>query len=89
MQNGVQVKAVIPRELRRQVFTILAAREETFSHWLRTQIAALLRQVDATAIKGLPVEGDNVGALPPRSLKRERAQCLGRQAAHCAPVIPS
>lgn len=52
MQNGAQVKAVIPRELKRQVFATLAAREETFSHWLRTQLAAWLRQVDATAIEG-------------------------------------
>ena len=49
MQNTVQLKAVVPRELKRQAFVLLAAREERFSHWLRTQLALLVRQGDATA----------------------------------------
>jgi len=46
MQHSVQVKAVIPRELKRQAFVALAAREQKFSHWLRTQLEAWLQQVD-------------------------------------------
>jgi len=46
MPDVVQVKAVISRELKRQAFVALAAREEKFSHWLRMQLESLLRQVD-------------------------------------------
>ena len=49
MKNGVQVKAVITCELKHQVFVALAVHEETFSHWLRRQLEAWLREVDATA----------------------------------------
>jgi hypothetical protein len=48
MEGFVQVKAEIPRELKRQAFVALAAREQKFSHWLRTQLESWLQQVAAT-----------------------------------------
>jgi hypothetical protein len=52
MQNSVQVKAMIPRELKRQAFVAFAAREQKFSHWLRTQLEAWVHQVEATDREG-------------------------------------
>jgi hypothetical protein len=42
MADVVQVKAVIPRGLKRRVFSVLALREETFTHWLLEQMEILL-----------------------------------------------
>jgi hypothetical protein len=46
MPDVVQVKAMIPRELKRRAFVVLAAREEKFSGWLRTQLGTWLREVE-------------------------------------------
>ena len=48
MPDVVVVKAVISRELKRQAFVALAAREQKFSHWLRTQLELWVQQVEAT-----------------------------------------
>ena len=46
MYDCVQVKAVIPRELKRQTFVALAAREQKFSHWLRAQLEIWLQDIN-------------------------------------------
>jgi hypothetical protein len=48
MQDSVQIKAVIPRELKRRAFIALAAREEKFSHWLRAQLESWLQDIRDT-----------------------------------------
>jgi hypothetical protein len=47
MEDVVQVKALIPRRLKRQAFAALALRDEKFNRWLRTQMEALLQRVEA------------------------------------------
>lgn len=47
MQGLVQVKAEIPRELKRRAFAVLALREQRFNRWLRGQLEALLQQGEA------------------------------------------
>jgi len=42
----VQVKAEIPRELRRQFQILLAAREQSFAGWLRDHMVATLREAE-------------------------------------------
>lgn len=42
MGELVQVKAEIPRDLKRRAFAELALREEKFNRWLRTQMELLL-----------------------------------------------
>jgi len=44
MEELVQVKAEVPRALKRHAFAVLALREERFSHWLRKQMEILLQQ---------------------------------------------
>ena len=38
MQDVVQVKAEIPRDLKRRAFSALALRERKFAHWLRDSL---------------------------------------------------
>jgi hypothetical protein len=38
MSEVVQVKAMIPRALKRQAFSALALRDENFSGWVRVQL---------------------------------------------------
>jgi hypothetical protein len=38
----VQVKAAVPRELKRKAFAALALREEKFNRWLERELAALI-----------------------------------------------
>jgi hypothetical protein len=38
MEELIQVKAEVPRMLKRRVFAALALRDERFNHWLRTQM---------------------------------------------------
>jgi hypothetical protein len=38
----VQLKASVPRLLKRQAFAVLALREERFNRWLQTQLETLL-----------------------------------------------
>ncbi len=47
MSNHVQVKAEIPRNLKRQVFAKLALRDEKFNRWLRTQMELWLADDDS------------------------------------------
>jgi len=42
----VQVKAEIPRELRRQFAVLLAAREQSFAGWLRDHMQATLSEAE-------------------------------------------
>ena len=44
MTEFVQVKAEIPRNLKRRAFAALALREERFNRWLTTQLEALVRE---------------------------------------------
>lgn len=43
MAELVQVKAEIPRELKRRTFAALALNDEKFSRWLRVQMEAYLQ----------------------------------------------
>ena len=40
----VQMKAEVPRELRRQFLVLLRAREQSFAGWLRDHMVATLKQ---------------------------------------------
>jgi hypothetical protein len=42
----VQVKAIIPRDLKRRAFAVLALREEKFNGWLRRELEALLHEAE-------------------------------------------
>ena len=44
MAELVQVKAEIPRELKRQVFALFALRDQRFNRWLQTQMETWLQQ---------------------------------------------
>ena len=44
MPEMVQIKAQIPRDLRKRVFIALAEREQKFTHWLLQQFEGLLQQ---------------------------------------------
>ena len=46
MEEFVQVKADVPRDLKRRAFAALALREEKFNRWLRTQMETLLQEVE-------------------------------------------
>jgi hypothetical protein len=43
MEGFVQIKADVPRDLKRRAFAALALREERFNHWLKRQLEELLR----------------------------------------------
>jgi hypothetical protein len=47
----VQLKAKVSRDLKRPAFSILALREQKFNGWLRTQLTALVREVEAAEEK--------------------------------------
>lgn len=44
MSTLVQVKAIIPRDLKRRAFAVLALREEKFNGWLQRELEALLQK---------------------------------------------
>ena len=44
MSGLAQVKATIPRDLKRRAFAVLARREEKFNGWLRRELEALLEE---------------------------------------------
>ena len=46
MSGLAQVKATIPRELKRRAFAALALREEKFNGWLRRELEALLQETE-------------------------------------------
>jgi len=48
MGEFVQVKAEIPRTLKRRAFAAFALREERFNRWLRTQLEKWLEEIDET-----------------------------------------
>jgi len=48
MEGFVQVKADVPRELKRRAFAAFALREEKFARWLRTQLEQWLEELQAT-----------------------------------------
>ena len=47
MDNSAQVKAAIPRDLKRRAFAAFAMREEKFNRWLRTQLEGWLQEIEA------------------------------------------
>ena len=48
MQDVVQVKAMVPCQLKRRAFSVLALRGEKFSRWLCAQMEAWLQEVEQT-----------------------------------------
>ena len=46
MSGLAQVKATIPRALKRRAFAVLALREEKFNGWLRRELEALLQETE-------------------------------------------
>ena len=46
MEGLVQVKANIPRDLKRRTFAEFALREEKFNRWLRAQMEAWLQRIE-------------------------------------------
>lgn len=46
MTGLVQVKATIPRDLKRRAFAVLALREEKFNGWLRRELETLLQETE-------------------------------------------
>jgi hypothetical protein len=46
MPDVAQVKATIPRDLKRRAFAVLALREEKFNGWLRRELEALLQDAE-------------------------------------------
>jgi hypothetical protein len=44
MEGFVQVKADVPRDLKRRAFAVLALREERFNRWLATQLEVLVQE---------------------------------------------
>ena len=52
MENMAQVKAAIPRDLKRRAFATFARREEKFNRWLRAQLETWLQEVVAEGREG-------------------------------------
>jgi len=46
MPDDVQVKASVPRDLKRRAFASLALRDEKFNRWLRSQMETWLQAVE-------------------------------------------
>lgn len=44
--DTVQVKAILPRELKRQAFTAFAWHEMKFNRWLEAQLCTWLEEVE-------------------------------------------
>jgi hypothetical protein len=44
MNEVAQVKAAIPRDLKRKAFAALALRDEKFNRWLATRLEELVRE---------------------------------------------
>ena len=45
-ENAAQVKALIPRSLKRRIFTALASQDAKFSPWLRTQLETWVEELE-------------------------------------------
>ena len=52
MEETAQVKAAIPRELKRRAFAALALREEKFKRWLQRELEAFVQEIDERAREG-------------------------------------
>ena len=59
MPEVVQIKAEIPRDLKRRAFAALALRDEKFTQWLRLQLEAWLREVEQNAGEIASNEGNS------------------------------
>jgi|KBSSwiStaDraftv2_1062776.scaffolds.fasta_scaffold429283_2 hypothetical protein len=46
MEETAQVKAAIPRELKRRAFAALALREVTFKRWVQRELEAFVQEID-------------------------------------------
>ena len=46
MSEVAQVKAAIPRDLKRRAFAALALREEKFNRWLQRELEEFLQEID-------------------------------------------
>ena len=46
MTESIQVKAVIPRTLKRRAFAEFAMQEVKFSHWLQRQLESWLEETE-------------------------------------------
>jgi hypothetical protein len=46
MEDMAQVKASVPRDLKRRVFAAFALREEKFARWLRMQMEDYVKRVE-------------------------------------------
>ena len=58
MPELVQIKAQIPRELKKRVFVALAEREQKFTPWLRQQLENLLQQPNQAGGRNVRREGE-------------------------------
>ena len=47
MPEVVQVKASVPRDLKRRAFAALALKDEKFNRWLKRQLEQLLKEEQA------------------------------------------
>ena len=52
MSNLAQVKAAIPRDLKRRAFAALALREEKFNRWLQRELEQFLKEIDEREREG-------------------------------------
>jgi hypothetical protein len=52
MAELAQVKAAIPRDLKRRAFSALALREEKFNRWLQRQLEAFLLEINEREKEG-------------------------------------
>ena len=52
MSAFVQVKAAIPRDLKRRAFAALALREEKFNRWLQRELEEFLQKLDEREKEG-------------------------------------
>ena len=46
MSDVAQVKAAIPRDLKRRAFAALALREEKFNRWLQRELEEFLQEIE-------------------------------------------
>ena len=52
MVDVAQVKAAIPRDLKRRAFAAFALREDKFNRWLQRELEQFLQVIDAQASEG-------------------------------------
>ncbi len=59
MPEVVQIKAEIPRDLKRRAFAAFALRDEKFTRWLHIQLEAWLKEVGQNQQEAKVIEGDS------------------------------